>query len=134
MKIGKLIIEFRRVGGATLAEEVFNAVTDPEGDARPVIAKMARSAAKDFIDAEGGRILADFTAELEKRKAAILAELGSASPFATRASDCPCCTNGCCGPHGENAVPATGLSPQAKAEAEAAVHRHFDLSRKLREQ
>ena len=78
MKLGKLIIEFRRAGGPKLVEEVFDALTDPEGEARMVIAKMARSAAKDFIDAEGGRILADLTAELEKRKAATLAELGSA--------------------------------------------------------
>ena len=80
MKIGKLIIEFRRAGGPKLAEEVFDALTDPEGEARAVIAKMARSAAKDFIDAEAGRILADVSAELEKRKAATLAELGSAAP------------------------------------------------------
>lgn len=80
MKIGKLIIEFRRAGGPKLAEEVFDALTDPEGEIRAVIAKMARSAAKDFIDAQAGRILADVSAELEKRKAATLAELGSAAP------------------------------------------------------
>ena len=82
MKLGKLIIEFRRAGGPKLVEEVFDALTDPEGEARMVIAKMARSAAKDFIDQEGGRILADLTAELEKRKAVTLAELGSAAPAA----------------------------------------------------
>jgi hypothetical protein len=80
LKLGKLIVEFRRAGGPKLTEEVFDALTDPEGEARAVIAKMARSAAKDFIDTEGGRILADVTAELEKRKAAVLAELGSAKP------------------------------------------------------
>ncbi len=83
MKIGKLIVEFRRAGGPKLVEEVFDALTDPEGEARKVIAKMARSAAKDFIQTYGEEIIQEFTAELEKRKNAILSELGSAAPAAT---------------------------------------------------
>lgn len=87
MKIGKLIIEFRRAGGPKLVEEVFNALTDPEGEARAVIAKMARSAAKDFLDKIEQNFLDGVTAELEKRKAASLAELGSSAPTATAHTD-----------------------------------------------
>ena len=87
MKLGKLIIEIRRAGGAKLAEEVFDTLTDPEGEARKVIAKMARSAAKDFVQTYCEKIIEDFTAELEKRKAAILAELGSAVPASPSTSD-----------------------------------------------
>lgn len=79
MKIGKLIIEFRRAGGPQLVEEVFDALTDPEGEARKVIAKMARSVAKDFIQTYGDAVIEEVSAELEKRKNVILAELGSAS-------------------------------------------------------
>lgn len=85
MKLGKLIIEIRRAGGAKLAEEIFDTLTDPEGEARKVIAKMARSAAKDFVQTYGEKIIEDFTAELERRKAAILAELGSAHQPPTEA-------------------------------------------------
>jgi hypothetical protein len=91
MKIGKLIVEIRRAGGPKLAEEIFDTLTDPEGEARKVIAKMARSAAKDFVQTYGETIIEEVTAELEKRKDAILAELGSAKQAPATPEQCNYC-------------------------------------------
>ena len=50
MKIGRTLIEFRRVGGHSLQDEVLEVVTDREGVIRQIIAKVARAAAKDYLD------------------------------------------------------------------------------------
>lgn len=50
MRIGKTIITVRRAAGPTLFDEVLEVVTHPDSEIRAIIAKMARSESKTYLD------------------------------------------------------------------------------------
>lgn len=50
MRLFNHVITVRRVEGQSLESEIKNIVLDADREIRPLIAKMARSAAKDYLE------------------------------------------------------------------------------------
>lgn len=66
MKIGKTLISFRRLAGPTLHTEILDVITHPESEIRQVIAKMARSEAKTYLDGHAQSHLDAFDARAKE--------------------------------------------------------------------
>lgn len=50
MRIGNRIITMRKVAGQSVEQEIRSVVVDPTREIRPLIARIARSAANDFFE------------------------------------------------------------------------------------